>query len=139
MKRALECFAVLILAVLIAAVFLPSPFDRPAEPPVSAVDMEMKNFVLAMQSYHSQFGGYPSGENEKILQALLGDNPRQTGFLALAARNSNSSGQFVDPWGTPFHITVDSNVTICSAGPNKVFGDKDDIAHTDQSRAFPKP
>ena len=139
MKRALEYFVVLLLVVLIAAVFLPSLFNGPAEPPVSAVDMEMKNFLLAMQSYQSHFGGYPSGENGEILQALLGDNPRQTGFLALATRNTNSSGQFVDPWGTPFHITVESNLTICSAGPNRVFGDKDDITHADQSRAFLKP
>jgi hypothetical protein len=60
---------------------------------------------------------------------LSGDNPLKITFFVSGAWNTNSSGEFVDPWQTPYKLTVESTnrVTIRSAGKNKVFGDDDDV------------
>ena len=80
-----------------------------------------------MQAYQAEFDKYPSGSLAEIVQALVGNNPRKRVFL-LTGRSTNSAGQFVDPWGTPYEITVESNkhVMIRCAGKSRVFGDKDD-------------
>ena len=130
MKRLIEALTVLLILVLLI-VFL-WPFSRRgpgSEPKISLVDAEMNAFLLAMQSYQSAFGCFPSGNTSNVVQSLVGKNPRSLQFLNLTARSTDSNGQFVDPWGTPYQIIVDSNVTVCSAGPNKLFGDKDDIVH----------
>ena len=132
MKRVVEYLATLLVIALSAAIFLPSFFrSRITEPKVSMVYSEMTCFLLAMQSYQSLYGHYPTTNESNILQPLLGDNPRGTPLLSLRAHSTNSIGQFIDPWGTPYYIKIGTNVVIRSAGPNRAFGDKDDILHVD--------
>ena len=89
--------------------------------------LEMDTFLMAMRGYEAAFGKYPSGSATEILQALAGNSPWKRVFLVMG-RSTNSFGEFVDPWGTPYKITVESNnrVIIRSAGVNRSFGDKDD-------------
>ena len=43
----------------------------------------------------------------------------------------DSRDELVDGWGTPFRISYlsDSEVSIVSAGPDKIFGTPDDITN----------
>ena len=51
------------------------------------------------------------------------------GTNALPSGRLNSGGEIMDYWKTPFRIEFagQTNFIIRSAGPNRKFGDKDDI------------
>ncbi len=85
-----------------------------------------------MENYRGKFGSYPSGGNAQIMNALMGSNPEKFMFIELGVHSTNRSGEFIDPWRTPYRITLDgtNGVVIRSAGINKIFGDKDDITIT---------
>jgi hypothetical protein len=122
--------AILVCAILVVVIFLIAPILLPRrEKPEPKVQIEMRSLLGALQYYQAEYGKYPSGNSAGILQALLGNNPKMQPFLVVPARSTNSTGQFIDPWGTPYEIVLESanHVTIRSAGENKTFGDKDDV------------
>jgi hypothetical protein len=53
----------------------------------------------------------------------------------------NSHGELLDIWQTPYQIEVlaQTNFIVRSAGPNKKFGDADDIIFNSVSNDFVKP
>jgi hypothetical protein len=57
------------------------------------------------------------------------------------ANRTNTFGETIDSWQTPFQIkfSEQTNFIICSAGPNKIFGDADDIIFNSVSNDFVKP
>ena len=94
------------------------------------VKLEMQSLLNALQLYQAEFNKYPSGSPSEIAQALLGNNPKKHVFLGgFLGRSTNNAGQFVDPWGTPYEITVEStnHIVLRCAGKNRAFGDKDDV------------
>ncbi len=54
---------------------------------------------------------------------------------------TNAQGEFFDFWQTPyqFEIVARTNFIVHSAGPNKKFGDADDIIYNSVSKDFVKP
>jgi hypothetical protein len=54
---------------------------------------------------------------------------------------TNGLGELIDIWQMPFQIKFagQTNIIIRSAGPNKKFGDKDDIIFNSVSNDFVKP
>jgi len=54
--------------------------------------------------------------------------------------HTNALGELIDIWQTPFQIKLagETNFIISSAGPNKKFGDADDIIFNSVSN-FVKP
>jgi len=75
----------------------------------------------SIAAYKGTFGEFPTGSSAEIASALLG---RNTSHVPVLTR----SNALVDPWGTAFRITiVGDNVEVRSAGPNRTFGDADDI------------
>ena len=118
---------ILILTILVG-LFLPLK-SRPLEG-IPIVKLEMQSLLNALQFYQAEYDRYPSGSSSEIAQALSGNNPKKHVFLSLfRARSTNNAGQFVDPWGTPYEISVEStnHVVIRCAGKNRIFGDKDDV------------
>jgi hypothetical protein len=57
------------------------------------------------------------------------------------ANHTNTFGALIDGWQTPFQIKFaeHTNFIIYSAGPNKIFGDTDDIIFNSVSNDFVKP
>ena len=96
----------------------------------------------AFEAYKAEFGGYPSGSSTVTLRRLQGDNPRQHNFLSpLRPADINKQGEYLDPWKTPYDIMIlsDAFVRIRSAGPNKRFGDEDDLEqYSGDSSKLPK-
>jgi ABC-type transport system involved in multi-copper enzyme maturation permease subunit len=123
------------LAALFGAlvVFVPIRVYRPPEPGELRIETTMKSLQIACESYFTEFGSYPSGSNREIVRTLCGDNPRKIIFLELASRDTNSTGQVVDPWGTPYQFSFEaSDPMISSAGPNQIFetnSEKSDDLH----------
>ncbi len=122
-KAFLGSVLVILLATIAAGLFLPLMRRQ------AIVKLEMQSLLNALQFYQAEYDSYPSGSSSKILQALLGNNPKKRVFLSIGARSTNNAGQFVDPWGTPYEIGVESTnlVMIRCAGKNRSFGDKDDM------------
>jgi hypothetical protein len=96
-------------------------------PPMPPAKVDMVCLRAALQQYHAEYGIWPTGNSSQILTALRGENPRKTCFFT--PRSINSSGEFIDPWGTPYYIEFASTnrIFLRCAGRNKTFGDKDDI------------
>jgi type II secretory pathway pseudopilin PulG len=90
--------------------------------------IEMRIISDAMQAYRKQTGSYPTGQTENILQQLRGTNDSGSHYLLHPYRRNYSTNDYVDPWGTPYRIEVESeiNFVIRSAGKNGEFGDRDD-------------
>ena len=57
-----------------------------------------------------------------------------------AEKHIGRSGEFLDPWGTPYQIefTGQTNYCIRSASINLKFGDKDDIVYDSSRQDFIK-
>ena len=128
---------VLIAALLIVILWSSLSGSKPKEPGVTAVDGEMRSFLFAVESYQIMFNGPPLGTVSNVMQSLLGENRRKVQFLSLSAGSINAKGEFVDPWKTPYQIEINSNVSIRSAGPNRLFGDKDDVVQQSAIRQPP--
>lgn len=96
--------------------------------------VDMASLRNALQSYQACYDKYPLGGSSEILAALRGGNPRTVVFLYVSGSDTNASGEFVDPWQTPYQIVFDStnHFTIRSAGKNKRFGDDDDFKLSSQ-------
>jgi len=96
---------------------------------MSPVKIDVVNLKAALQQYHAEYGALPGGNSSQILTVLRGENPWKICFFTAPPRSINPSGEFIDPWGTPYYIgyASTSRVFVRSAGKNKIFGDKDDI------------
>ena len=86
----------------------------------------------------SEVGGLANIPNEFILNPFLVTN-KYSG-ISFTTR-TNAMGEIIDIWQTPFQIksVEQTNLIICSAGPNKIFGDADDIIFNSVSNDFVKP
>ena len=84
-----------------------------------------------------KLGGITNLANEFIVASLRNTN----GFQHSIESHTNSSGQLIDIWQTPFRINLmrPTNFIISSAGPNLKFGDQDDIIFNSASNGFVKP
>jgi hypothetical protein len=93
---------------------------------------EISQITTACENYKNEYFVLPdSTENYRLTKVLCGDNPRKIAFLTPGPSDMNANGELIDPWGTPFRITFDakSGPHAVSAGPDKIFGTKDDITN----------
>lgn len=83
-------------------------------------------------------GGLTNVPNEFILNPFLTTN-KYSG-ISFTSR-TNASGKLIDIWQMPFQITFveQTNFIVRSAGPNRQFGDADDIIFNSVSNDFVKP
>jgi hypothetical protein len=124
----------LVLCGIIAYIVLPhrSGSERPRIPRGQA---EIRNLDTAFNHFHAYYEIFPQGTNAEVLRILLGENPRKVVFFGANSNKFNSQREFLDPWETPYKIKVEqTNYMIRSAGPNKIFGDKDDLTNSPSAR-----
>ena len=91
---------------------------------------DVTQIATAVTAYETEYGKLPptgTTVSGTLLQALVGvttnGNPRKIVFIEVNAAKkgksgTNSSGQFVDPWGNSYKIALDDDYdnTIASAG-----------------------
>lgn len=87
---------------------------------------EARQMLSGMETYRKDFGDYPLGDSAAIMNALTGDNPTHKLIMPPPSGSTNQAGVWLDPWGTAYEISVPPPV-VKSAGPDKKFGDADDI------------
>jgi hypothetical protein len=103
-----------------------TPAELSTIPPETAVE----NMGRAIHQYGQMFGGNPVGTNPEFAKQLGGDNPKHIDFISAdAGMRLDSSGELIDPWGTPyfFHQISGSDTEVRSAGPDKIMYTADDI------------
>ena len=126
-KTILICVLVGLIIILGLPILIPRWGHR--EKGVPLVKIEMRSLLGALQYYETEYDKYPSGSSSEMLHVLRGNNPKKKVFLSIPERSTDKTGEFVDPWGTPYRIIIESTngVTIQSAGKNRIFGDNDDV------------
>ena len=84
-------------------------------------DERRMSFLLEGQA--SEIGGLTNINNQFVLNSLFSTGKNQIWF------STNAAGEVIDIWQTPYQIKLvgQTNFNISSAGPNKKFGDADDI------------
>jgi prepilin-type N-terminal cleavage/methylation domain-containing protein len=95
---------------------------------------EVKSIESAVLSYYNEYGRYPHGNDPgrndyfygrtatanyeliNVLRSIDGTgnvgferNPRRIVFLEVPERSLSSEGDFLDPWGEPYNIYVDTS------------------------------
>jgi hypothetical protein len=90
---------------------------------------ESIKFRDALTTYSNVFGSLPMGEFPAMIVTLSGQNPSNIVFIDLDPEYIDTAGRYVDYWRTPYRIelTVSNSLILGSAGPNRAFGDGDDI------------
>ena len=97
---------------------------RPPDP----TRVTMALLAVAAEGFRADTGAYPIGNNAEFTRVLLGNNPRQKSYLHINMKYLLPDGLIVDEWGTAICITGSANkYDFQSAGPDKLFGDKDDL------------
>ena len=81
----------------------------------------------AIKLYGTDHDGYPIGDTKSVMNSLNGNNPSKQ--LYLTGLKIRDEEEIPDSWDTPIEIMVydEKSYLIRSAGPNKIFGDEDDI------------
>ena len=92
--------------------------------------IDMITLADAMNQHRLKYGEYPTGDVGMVVNVLTGDNLDQVSFLdPRRFRFLNEKKEPVDFWRTPYRIETNSTngLSIRSAGPNRRFGDADDL------------
>lgn len=139
MKKLLPFLGCVLLAILVLPAFLEPPARDHAQQ--EAVVLEGAKLSEALAAYHAEFGEYPPGGVAEIIRGLRGENAKQQVFFESPPESQNAAGELLDPWGTPYQITFESETvppTIRSAGPNRLFEDES-ARGSDDYRTWPRP
>jgi len=100
-------------------------------------DLEILNAVFEAWRTNFPTAGNPVGENDEITAALAGDNSLHFAFISPSHPAIDAAGQICDRWGTPFrfHQLSGTVMELWSAGPDRRFGDADDVKLTPLGKA----
>jgi type II secretory pathway pseudopilin PulG len=91
--------------------------------------------ALALDGFARENGDYPKGTPGEVCRMLRGEtvngqNPKKLDYLSAQPNELNGLGEFIDPWGEPYRMSVDGATHVYSCGPNRIdeHGEGDDIA-----------
>jgi hypothetical protein len=95
--------------------------------------IQLERWALAAEAYQQVHGALPDVADAALLEALHRDGASSN--VLFNASGLGREADLVDPWGTPWRIRGGERVEVLSAGPNRQFGDEDDIS----SQSFQRP
>jgi hypothetical protein len=89
----------------------------------------------SLEESANSVGGLTNLNRQFILDSVFADNQHRMWL------HTNGPGDLIDIWQTPYQIEMhdQTNFIIHSAGPNRIFGDADDIVYNSASNGFVKP
>jgi hypothetical protein len=125
MKRILTLALILTIVGVTGVLYVAKAWTlRRTDQKVAKFNSDCDNLILGIQQYKEFVGAYPTGNNQAIAKALLGQTEKKVLILAVRRSDLNDKGEILDPWGTPLQFYFSHNeVMIRSAGPNKVWED----------------
>ena len=133
--RLIKVLLGLILILIILSVIFPGhPSKTKAR--IVYTRWEEKNVATSFKQDAAETVRLTNINNSFIFQSLFSTNDNFYSF-----NRTNEQGSLLDLWRTPYQIKIlaQTNFIISSAGPNKVFGDADDIIFNSVSNDFVKP
>jgi type II secretory pathway pseudopilin PulG len=102
---------------------------------VSQARHDVQIIALALDGFARENGDYPKGTPGEICRMLRGEtvngqNPKKLDYIEAQPHELNALGEFVDPWGQPYRMSVNGATHVYSYGPNRIdeHGAGDDIA-----------
>ena len=127
-----------LLGTFLFALFLPGFFEHPVGKTRAMVFNTIndeRQIASGVQQRAIATGSLSNIDNSFIFHALFGTNDYRFGY------RTNALGEVLDIWKMPYQIQIvaQTNFVIRSAGPNKQFGDADDIVFNSVSNDFAKP
>lgn len=91
--------------------------------------------ALALNGFALENKRFPQGNPAQVAALLRGENiggqnPKKLDYIEAGMGEMNKAGEFVDPWGSPYRLSVTGGVRVYSCGPNRQDeqGNGDDIA-----------
>lgn len=136
MNKLLVIAGCTLLGILIMpAILQPPARERTQE---DALRVEGAKLQEALAAYFEEFGQYPPGEAPAIIAELRGGNTKEIVFFECPPERLNLKGELLDPWGTPYRITFESESApprIHSAGLNRFF-EAEDAPGSDDFRSW---
>ena len=122
------------LGVLLFAAFLAVGLAAFRADKVSQARHDVKVIALALDGFARENGDYPKGTPGEVCRMLRGEtvngqNPKKLDYLKAQPHELNESGEFIDPWGQPYRMSVNGTARVYSCGPNRIdeHGEGDDI------------
>jgi hypothetical protein len=96
---------------------------------VARAQRQLASFMEAVEAYRVAYGTEPGETAKEITASLLGENVEGGIFLEISVDQTNAQGELMDPWGTAWEIwrVGEDRIEARSAGPNRRFGDHDDL------------
>ena len=134
--RMTGCVLVLILMSILGVLQFPGGHKNKAAN-FAVTKVELQNIAFALNKYFTASNAILAGDSAALFSILMGSNG--TGMRLLTPRKTNWSGEMLDIWNTPYQIEIvyQTNTLIRSAGPNRQFGDKDDVYIRTQPATIP--
>ena len=121
--------SVLILATAVVSAFTVHHFSKHSQ-----ARHDVQVIALALDGFAFENGDFPKGTRGEICRLLRGEsingqNPKKLDYVEALPTEMNGTGEFLDPWGDPYRISVDPKTRVYSCGPNRLdeHGDGDDI------------
>ncbi len=114
------CGVVLVALVVLLVVPLGGTDPQVKQKRAHPITRQLSEAFIA---YKNEYATYPSGDYEKMLRALQGENPRKIVFITFAPRELDARGVLVDPWGVSYRIELpegNSRPRVWSSGPNRI-------------------
>ena len=101
-EKKLQAAAVVGAALIVLVLLLPSGWMHlNRKILVALVTTELRDIRTSLGDFHREFGRYPTGTASRILEGLMGKNPKGRKFLVL---HSGSTPPFYDAWGEPYIV-----------------------------------
>jgi len=101
---------------------------------VSQARHDVQVIALALDGFARENGDYPKGTLGEICRMLRGEmvncqNPKKLDYVEAQPHELNELGEFVDPWGQPYRMSVNGAARVYSCGLNRIdeHGEGDDI------------
>jgi len=81
---------------------------------------DVTDLTAALRAYFIEYQAFPTGDAAAIVASLRGENPRKITFLETNPNRINATGEFFDPWGTPYRIDLTNprGMRVWSCGRN---------------------
>ena len=130
-----------LLGCLLFSLILPSLLPEPSarkKARIVITRFEAKQISSGLKQRAADVGGLTNIDNSLIFQAIFGTNGLHRDYYS---ERTNSQGEVLDWWKTPYQVQIfdRTNFVVRSAGPNRKFGDMDDIVFNSVSNGFVKP
>ncbi len=124
-------FVLTLVLISTAFVWFLRMWAIPSSPPntnVNRCQSQLQRLYFALEVYRVELGQALSRNTPETLDMLTGGNASHRRFLDRQAFRTSPAGTCLDPWGTPYRITIETTTTkVRSAGPDRVMFTPDDV------------